>query len=72
MPHLTLRHFGREPISPTSVRLPSTLKKQLSERAKLRRQPLSSLIVFVLEQWLAMQEANHAIRQSNSDRVKDR
>jgi len=44
----------REKLSqPTSIRLPRDLRKRLKQLAVARRQPLSLMIVYVLEQWAA-------------------
>lgn len=37
---------------PTSVRLPAHLKRRLQQLAQARRQPVSLLIVFVLEEFV--------------------
>ncbi len=37
---------------PTSIRLPPDLKRKLEQHARVRRQPLSLLVVRVLELWL--------------------
>ncbi len=43
---------------PTSIRLPPDLKRKLETYARVRRQPLSLLVVRVLELWLEVQEKN--------------
>ncbi len=46
----------QEKSYPTSIRLPIALKARLQKLSKARRQPLSLLIVYVLEQWAKMKE----------------
>lgn len=38
-------------ILPTSLRLPAPLKEFLRDTALDRRQPMSELIIWILEQW---------------------
>lgn len=40
-----------EPVIPTSIRIPKELKRRLKVIADLRRQPVSLLMVYILEEW---------------------
>lgn len=59
MPSRTRATAPPQPEYPTSIRLPADLKRRLQQLAKQKRQPLSSLIVYVMEQYAKAQEGGY-------------